>query len=553
VDALPHERLPVRLRDGVGGLTYQPPEAGSYLARWEAAGETFYRYFAAIEDEWVVLRFSTFERLEADPPLHATGIAADYRLPAERFDPADPLFREFLGFHRRYGCSVIPLLPDTPDLSHTERVATYDRLLARVRQLMPDPSTGRSARLEMHHAADPGYTRALAELGVNDHCGLFEANARPWLGMPEFPYFASPVDCRKANPSPGGEVVAHQWDFCGGWHFIGPVSWHFKAAAGDWVMAERCVRTGLEELVQAARLSGHPIFAVPLYDGVTPPGYPNPVFRYRHEVPSADGSASPSAAATGGPGSSLDRWTRADRDADDDAGMRGFVEQYQRLIAFDFPKQYRVAFARSIDIADYYRRHFHTTPRTVFVSRTDHLLHDMWWLCHWCNDYQLVPRERIPWLTRMSGLMAQRASGVLRYKDPLSCEFVLVEDHRRSIRFERDCPNPIWWFDYTRQEAGPSGSLSEPTEIPDVTVRLQPWSCAVDRLTTEVRLETEARFADYAICLWGLPDDVDPTAPIETTAAEAVLASNLQGEWHLVLRFDLEPGARLAVSLRRRS
>jgi len=50
--------------------------------------------------------------------------------------------------------------------------------------------------------------------------------------------------------------------------------------------------------------------------------------------------------------------------------MLDFIEKYQWLVAFEFPKRHPVAFARSIDIADYYRRHFRVTPRTVFVSRT---------------------------------------------------------------------------------------------------------------------------------------------------------------------------------------
>ena len=62
---------------------------------------------------------------------------------------------------------------------------------------------------------DPGYTEALAELGINDFCGLAAANGKPWLGMPEFPYFCSSVDCRKANQEEGGPVFGHQWDFAG--------------------------------------------------------------------------------------------------------------------------------------------------------------------------------------------------------------------------------------------------------------------------------------------------------------------------------------------------
>ena len=60
--------------------------------------------------------------------------------------------------------------------------------------------------------------------------------------------------------------------------------------------------------------------------------------------------------------------------------MSQFVERYQRFMAFEAPKQHKVVYARSIDIADYYRRHFHATPRTVFVSKTDHVTHDMWGL-----------------------------------------------------------------------------------------------------------------------------------------------------------------------------
>ena len=33
-------------------------------------------------------------------------------------------------------------------------------------------------------------------------------------------------------------------------------------------------------------------------------------------------------------------------------------------MAFEAPKQHKVAYALSVDIADYYRRHFETTPRT---------------------------------------------------------------------------------------------------------------------------------------------------------------------------------------------
>ena len=76
----------------------------------------------------------------------------------------------------------------------------------------------------------------------------------------------------------GGDVVAHQWDFCGGFHFLGPVSWHYKAGEGDWAATEACLRDGLKEFANAALMSAHPAFVHPLYDGVVVSDYPNPAF-----------------------------------------------------------------------------------------------------------------------------------------------------------------------------------------------------------------------------------------------------------------------------------
>lgn len=738
LDELPSETVRLRFRDGRASCTYEPKAPGSYLARWRAGEETFYRYFSAVEDDWVVLRFSAFEQLEPNPTLHATGIPLDYRLPVERFREDDPLFRTFRGYHRHFGDTIIPHFPDTPGMTVDERLAAYGPGLARVRELLPDPSDGRTARVDMRHDLDTGYTETFMRLGVNEHCGLNEANAKPWLGMPEFPYFESPTDCRKADQTGTSTVVGHQWDFCGGWHFIGPVSWHYKAAEGDWDTAETCIQEGVEELVNLAAMSGHPAFAVPLYDGLVTAGYPNPHFQYAlgeprnfagavsdafivgralspevigrlmtqglAALPDAlgawplDGAAGETArdvsghgrdghfvgeprpvagvrgtaleldgeddsietdaavavtgtdftigcwvkpaatqrpfanllsshnngAGTGYRGISLEQsgtdtnrfyliggtgtdwagnsvttqltpgewqhfvvvrrgnrlthylngqvsaeggvpdapfapatdrfrignWARGG--AADDAAMLRFVERYQRLIAFELPKQHRVAFARSIDISDYYRRNFTRTPRTVFVSKTDHLLYDMWWLCNWCSQGVLVTHERIPWTTRISRVMELRQKEH-PFKDPLSCEYILVEDHRRSIRFERECPNPLWWFDYTHQERGPEGSSIAHVETPDVDVLRSGWEHGDGAYRIRLRMVTAARFEDYAIALWGLPEGAHPDrAAIETNADEYILARNTDGEHHLVLLFDLEPDKEIEVSLRYR-
>lgn len=520
-------------------LTYRPASPGNYIARWAAGGEVFYRYFAVIEDDSIVLRFSTFIELESEPMLHATGIPLDYRLPVEQFVAGSPMFEKLLSNHRVFGDTVIPAFPDTPPSGATsgmtidDRVKLYGEGLKRVRALLPDSSDARAARLEFRHATDPGYVEVFARLGLNNHFGLQEPNILPWLGMPEFPYFASTTDFRKPNQGQGGAVVSHTWDFCAGFHFIGPISWHYAASEGDFSKAEDCIRHGMDELKNMAGLSGYPAFANPLYDGATRNyGYPNGLFNEGY----------------GG------------------KPMLEFVDLWQRLIAFRFTKEYRLVFARSIDIADYYRRHFTVTPRTVFSSMTRHAMYDVWWNCEWGRTYSLRTRERIPWLTRMSTIMKERKSrATVSYvnlvsgkevtafaitKDPLSSEHLLIEDQRRSIRFERESPNPIWWFDYAAQERGQEGSEISHTETPDVDVVRSGWSGERDH-TIKLKMVTKAEFPDYAIALWGVPAKFSPDrSRISTNAKDFVLAKNIGGEFHIVLLFDLKPGAELNVTVR---
>jgi len=46
-----------------------------------------------------------------------------------------------------------------------------------------------------------------------------------------------------------------------------------------------------------------------------------------------------------------------------------------------------------------------------------------------------------------------------------------------------------------------------------------------------------------------LPEHFDPKAPIATSADEHTLAWNADGEYHLVLFFDLRPGAEVRVEV----
>ena len=530
LDQLDSQRLPLSFVDGHASLTYQPPAPGNYIARWQAGDAVFYRFFATIEDDWIVLRLSSFIDLDPQPTLHATGIPLDYHLPVERYLPNDPLFQKFLQYHRLHGDAIIPNMPETARMSHEERVTTFRDALQHVRSLLPDANDARSARVEMRalnrydpavHDLDPGYTKALMEVGVNDHCGLWCSNGKPWLGMPEFPYYTSPLDCRKMNQSPVGSVVAHQWDFCGGWHFLGPVDIHYAVAKGDWRKTLPCLRAGMEEAKNLAEMNRRPAFLYPLYEAVVDQLYHGQLREYSEGL--------------------------------DGKPMFQFAERYQRQMAFEFTKEYNLAYARSIDICDYYRRHFTQTPRTVFVSRTDHVMYDMWWQNYWCaSERSLVTRQTLPWQTGMAHIMAFRRMFPPVRKDPLSCEFILIEDPVRQMRFERECPNPVWWFDYTNQErdGGPQGSSISYVEIPDVEVIRSDWLPDEEGITIKLRMQTAHRIDDYAVALWGLsPSFTGDPSQVRTTAKECILSRNVDGEFHAVLIFDLKPDAELRLTL----
>lgn len=515
LESLPSRKPSLIFAGGQASITYTPEKKGNYIAAWRVGSETYYRYFAVIDDTYIVLSFSTFFGLNSKPTFHGMGIPLDYRYPIVNFAKDDGGCRELLDYNRLFGELVVPTFPDMPNATHEERVREYGSGMRKARACLPDPLDHRSIRVDLNHKEDPGYPKAFAEIGINDHCGLWEANCAPWLGMPEFLYYASPADCRKVNQAAGGEVVSHQWDFCGSFHFLGPADWHYAASEGRFERTEQCLSDGLDEFKNLTEMNGHPAFVTPLY-GAGEKSWgdnPNPVFY-------------------GG---------------DHQVAMAAFIERYQRLLAFDLTKKYKLVFTRSIDMVDYYRRHFKATPRTVFSSKTRHVLYDAWWGSALNNQGVLVTPERIPWGTRLSSARNKRND-----KDPLSCEFMLIEEQKQQIRFERECPNPVWWFDYTREQRDDKGSFCSAIATPDVMItRAQSFS-KDSGLTITLTMKTQSSFPGYAIALWGLPINYtsDPK-DISTTAQSYILAKNVNGETHMVLYFDLKPDAEVRVVLRK--
>jgi len=514
------EDLTLDVAEGRATVTYEPAIPGNYLARWQVGEETLYRYFAVVEDDWTVVRFTGGG--DWRPNFHGIGIPLEYRLEIEKVTEDSPVLKWHIDYQRRFGDAVVPLFPDTPELSIEERTRVYGEGLEEVRRLLPDPGDARAVQVAMLHPMDPGYVPSLQKLDIVDQGGMWESNGRPWLGMPEFPFFVSPNDMRKPNQAPGGPFVAHQWDFCGGFHFLGPNSWHYVVSEGDWAKTDRCLRTALDEARNLAEMSGHPAFFLPLFGGTQSQvvDYPEPKY----------GEA----------------W--------DTEGMRQYLVRYLYAFAFEYPKEYKLACARSIDIAYYYRRHFPVTPRTVFVSQTDHLDYDFWWLAGYAGDRVLRTKERIPWGTRVPTMEYLRNLRKYVYKDPNSCEYILIEDQRRQIRFERESPNPIWWFDYTRQEEeiGAGGSTITWVAMPEVKIRRTRWMENKEGIDITLTMETDKTFDDYAIALWGLPSEYstnpDP-GRIRSSADSHQVVKNTKDEYHLLLFFNLKPGKDVRIEI----
>ena len=525
LNTLQSESLDLTFKDYTAEIIYRPEKPGNYIARWQVGGEESYRYFAVIEDDWIVISFSRFFKLDPQPTLHSTGIPLNYHLNIEEFQSDNPNFKRYLNYHRYYGDLITPYFPcDSVENNFEETVNTLAAGLERVKKLLPDDNDARSIWYGGFEHSDPKSTRICIQLGVNNFQGLLLSHSEQWIGMPEFPFFSSSIDVRKMHQG-HGSVVSHQYDFAGSYHWLGPDSWHYGASKGNWELAREKIEIGLVEFRNLTEMSGHPAFVMPLYDGCTFSEYDYPPWRTENVVLS----------------------------------IHEFNECYLRAMAFEFPKKFKLAYARSLDVADYYIRNFQATPRTVFVSKTDDMFYDMWWRNHFFVTGILSACERIPWETPMDKVYRfRRKDRTNLYTDFLSSEYIIVEEPKRYLRFERECPIPIWCFDYTGEKAWSNEKWpDEYVEVPAAKITKTPWVRNRDDNSIEIKLtmHTSATFKDFAIALWGLPVEFAQNPSkyiIETNAGDYILAKNKDNEFHLILYFDLKPDLSIFVNLVKR-
>jgi hypothetical protein len=131
-------------------------------------------------------------------------------------------------------------------------------------------------------------------------------------------------------------------------------------------------------------------------------------------------------------------------------------------------------------------------------------------------------------------------------------EYILLEDQGRSVRFERASASPIWLFDYRtaeRTEVYRDDGLLRDIVTPDVRLPRYHWQLTVSGvLRAELRPLTTAPFDDYLMAIWGLPKEFATATHRVVSSAETVhVVWNLDGEYHLVLGFDLYEGCVITV------
>ena len=131
-------------------------------------------------------------------------------------------------------------------------------------------------------------------------------------------------------------------------------------------------------------------------------------------------------------------------------------------------------------------------------------------------------------------------------------EYILLEDQGRSVRFERASASPIWLFDYRiaeRTKVYRDDGLLRDTVTPDVRLPRYHWQLTVSGvLRAELRPLTTAPFDDYLMAIWGLPREFATATHRVVSSAETVhVVWNLDGEYHLVLGFDLYEGCVITV------
>lgn len=513
LDGLPSVAPPFSLVDGVARGEYTPEEPGSYLARLRTPWDTFYRYFAAVTPEYLVYRMLAYSRFQPPlgwPEIRQGGIPIDWTMHVKdlpvTLDPDRGHLEQLLEYQRVFGDVVMPFfstagrLRDDPDFD-------LDGHLASAVERM------RSAGLHVERTVLDWQACAAAievyrRQGFDVIDGLIP-EIEEHRGGPWFPYwmsddFLSPA----AGPA---QMLGMIMDFCAGFHFHGPPDFHMLSSECNWGAAAAHVEMAAREHLLIGRNSGSgPVFVPTLL-----------TFRY----------------------SPWGRWP--ERHWPEEQQVQ-FVRSFLDDTAFILARNYPIAFARGVDIADYLRDHPGPQPRRVLSSITHDWPYDRNWSPEWCHAGVDVHRGALPFGEALADIRNRRP---FVWAKPTAKELIYCEDARSQCRFEYRCPKPLLWYEYAdHRRTGPLAGRPE-TAAPDPHLELTTWTSATSFKVT-YRISGGTPFPDYKLAIWDIPREF-AGCPATTNAKEFVLVENADGDYRGLLVFDLKPEMSVSLSFSR--
>ncbi|MFA6109858.1 MAG: hypothetical protein WDA75_13915 [Candidatus Latescibacterota bacterium] len=493
-----------------GTVEYRPAAAGNYLARWTSHEYGVeYRYFAAIDPSYVVYRptiwcWPTPFPAVGGPEIHDGGLPFDWCISSDRAD--EPYVPRLLDEQRRYGGAVVyGMTAAVDEATRDETVRRLAATRAALREVGLD--VGRVANLWHGSRLSSPKVAAARAAGFDVIDGYVPRASSCGLGAPYYPFYIGPADYRLPSQYGPTTAIACVFDFVGSWHFHGPIGFHRPSARGSWERARFYIDLAAQEAALTARNSGVHNFLTTLIN---------------FESPAAWGAQS------------------YELEWDEDRG-REFLERYLRLLAFEHPRRWPIAFARAVDYADYFRAHYAEMPRRIVSSITHDPEYDRWWTDEW-HEQRLTSPGYVP--VHQSLRDFRQARAMPQYNMPVSWEIINYNDNRRTCRFEHACPKPVHYYDLTGDAAWPEQPRE--TDLPDPEIESMVVSSALGH-TIELHLRADRGFADYLLVLWDLPRECAHWR-LTTNAKELVWVENTDGHCRGIVRFDLEP--RCTVTLR---
>jgi len=493
---------------GHAELEYTPDRPGNYMARFRIAQKTFYRYFAAVTEEYLVYRmegYGTLRLAEHVPGMRNGGFPIDWVVPTDEdrlaptLDPGGGHLVKLLEYQEVFGDLVMPGFYGATSLVENQGAHALREHVEEVVRRMREAGIG-VQRAVNDWTSLPSSVEEYARAGFDVIDGII-SEGQAHRGAPWFPYWMSDDDFLSPAEGPS-QKLGMIMDFCAGFHFHGPPDFHLAASRCNWQVAAPHADLAAREHVLIAKNSGSgPVFVPTLF-----------VFGYPKWTP---------------------QWPDPDWTAQEEVA---FCQSFLDDTAFEHARKYPIVFARCTDIADYLRRHPAPQPRRILSSVTRDWEYDQHWCPHWCNHGVDVHRGVLPFNDSLEDIRNRRPHV---WAKPTARELIYYEDSEHQCRFEYACPKPMLWYAYDdHRRTDEFGSRPE-TEVPDPRITME---IRTDETSYEVcyRIHDGHEFPNYKLAVWDIPREF-AECPFRTDANEFVLVRNSEDDYRGILVFDLKP------------